>query len=88
MNKTIHKYAIMITSHQQIAIPSGAEIIKAGLDPNAQPSIWAIVDTDAEKVFSEVFVKGTGIPLYDVTEASYVDTFNQGQFVLHVFIKQ
>lgn len=59
--KTIHKYTIYADKKKcWVEMPSGAEIIKVGLQ-SGQIRIWAIVDTEVEAKNLRLFhVIGTG----------------------------
>jgi len=83
--KTIYKYPIAIIEEQEITMPQGAEVIHAGLDPQGNPCVWALVDTRNEPEPVSIVVYGTGNPVsYYPNE--HVGSFNHGPFVWHVFL--
>lgn len=81
--KTIYKYKIEILDEQNISMPLGAKIIHAGLDPQGQTCVWALVDTNLKTEYREIYVRGTG---HDINnDFAHVGSFVSGQFVWHVF---
>ena len=81
---TIWKFPIEITDEQEVSMPWGARIIHAGLDPAGVPSVWAIVEPgNTDKSREGISIRGTGHPLPD--SATYLNSFNHGPFVWHVF---
>jgi hypothetical protein len=82
--KTIYKYPIQIIDRQEIEIHSGAEIIKAGLDPKGNFCIWAIVSTESMTHKKPIWVVGTGNP-FPRGATKHIDSFNVGPFVWHIF---
>jgi len=83
--KTIYKYPIAITEEQEITMPQGAEVIHAGVDPQGNPCVWAMVDTRNEPEPMSILVYGTGAPMA-YTPERHVGSFNDGPFVWHVFL--
>lgn len=83
---TIWKYPIV--QHQVLAIPGFQRFLAVGLqEPNADwsegtPTVWAIVDPEADKEAIEVWITMTGGP---VVEGEYLGTFQSDWFVGHVF---
>lgn len=61
--KTIWTFRFGITDFQQLAVPVGAEPLYAGLDADARPSLWCLVDDKAAKEPLDLFVVGTGNPM-------------------------
>ena len=85
--KTIYKYQLNTPiSVQGIEMPKGAEIIKVGNQFDLI-TIWAIVDTEAEKELVEINVFGRGHEMYtnEKTERQYLDSVFIGPLVWHVF---
>ena len=82
---TIWKFPIMITGYQVVMLQKGANIIKAGLDPNDVPCLWAIVDESKERTEQvNIYVHGTGFQIG--RGEKYIGSFNQNHtFVWHVF---
>ena len=81
--KTIWKYTLNITDHQAINIPINEELLSVQIQ-HGQPQLWALVDPEEER--SEVFIRiyGTGHSI-DQENLEYIDTFQAGPLVFHVF---
>ena len=81
-----------------VLIPDGFIPLKIGgqeFDNNDIPVLWAIVDTDNEMKEVEFSTIGTGIDAGKQTELilkdnswSYIDTYQIGNFVGHVFYEK
>lgn len=84
--KTIYKYPIKITDRQYIVMPFGGRALKVGLDPQGQPYIWALVDTTQSEAKYHLAMYGTGHECLAPAD-DYFDSFNQGSFVWHVFMR-
>jgi len=81
--KTVFKYPIEITEHQQIEMPSGSELRYIDIDPNGVPCIWAVVNTDSPIILADIYIYGTGHPI--PAGRNYLKSFQQGSKVYHVF---
>jgi thioredoxin reductase len=82
---TIYKYQLEIVDEQTLELPYDSTFIHVGLDPNGLPCIWATVDTEQQgRSVKTIFIVGTGRPIPDAA-FFYLNSFNQGQFVWHVF---
>lgn len=80
-NLTIWKYPI--GQRQILAIPGFQRFLAVGVqNPGDTPTVWAIVDPEADKEAIEVWITVTGGP---VAEGEYLGTFQSGWFVGHVF---
>jgi len=78
----IFKYEV---DHEKIPIPYKSRILKAGLDIHGKLCIWILVDETSEyNALLTVVVVGTGHPVPD--GYTYVDTYNEGPFVWHIFV--
>ena len=82
--KTIHKFPFSIFNHFGISLPKDAVILSAQMQ-DEQPCIWALVDTEQEIEKREFILFGTGHPIYHIDELKYVATFQQAEFVWHLF---
>jgi hypothetical protein len=84
--KTIWKFPLALVSPYQITMPKGAEILTVQRQGDAA-CIWAIVDPNADRERRVFEVFGTGQPMHDGigVEREYVNTFQQGPYVWHVF---
>lgn len=77
--RTIFKYPVL---QEPQWIPNGATILHAGLDPQDVPCVWAMVDSEAEKIRRDIRIIGTG---WDTPENFiHIGTFIAGPFVWHV----
>jgi hypothetical protein len=67
-------------------MPKGAEILTVQRQGN-MACIWAIVDPNADRERRVFEVFGTGQSMHDDmgVEREYVNTFQQGPYVWHVF---
>lgn len=87
---TIYKYPIDIAQRQEIVLPHDAEILRAELDPLGMPCVWAKImkgpNVPPEKRILRIFATGQ-----DITDLAgdhhYLNSFNQGPFVWHVFVQ-
>jgi len=78
----IFKYEV---DHEKILVPYKSRILKAGRDPTGKLCIWILIDETSEcNVPLRTIVVGTG---HDVPDGyTYVDTYNEGPFVWHIFV--
>ena len=70
-------------------MPRGAQIIKVAMQMGA-PTIWAIVDPNADRELRNFFVVGTGLELPApggtlLTKDYYVGTVFDESYVWHIF---
>ncbi len=83
--RTVYKYPFGILDHQIINLPVMFQPVHVGTDPQGQPCLWAIVNTDIVPTPHTLYVRGTGHPVPE--DFRYmVGSFIQDQFVWHVFI--
>jgi hypothetical protein len=93
MNKRIFKYSLVKYGFEKsttLHIPKGGEVLTVQRDEkNNQPSLWILVDPDAdleERTF-ELFGAGDDVG-YDMgIERNYIGTYQyqKGEFIGHVF---
>lgn len=87
----IYKYPIDITDSQTIHIKGFRQILHAGLDPAGRACVWCMVDLfpDTDYVRGvEIFIVGTGNPMSEEQIcANYLNSFNQNEFIWHIFWK-
>jgi hypothetical protein len=79
MNNVIYKYEIDTI----VVMPKGAEILSVQMQ-HSKPHLWAIVNDNnelEERIFNIV---GTGWEM-DFNNNKYIDTFQDGNLVWHVF---
>jgi hypothetical protein len=85
---TVYKYQITIEGDFTISLPYNYRILKVGCVNNV-PFIWALVNTENEKIDIKFVIYGTGheivpIPGYDL---KHIETFKQysGELIWHLF---
>jgi hypothetical protein len=94
MNKTIWKFSTLVEGtflgKFSLQMPKGAQILSLQVDQkNNHPTIWALVDpnADVEERYFELF--GTGTEVYEDMgiERKYIGTYQyqRGEFVGHLF---
>lgn len=83
--KTIWKYQLALTDGQQVlAMPKGARILHLGYQ-NQVPTLWAEVDSEADKEPRYFQIHGTGHPV--ANGGTYLGTVQASSsiFVWHVY---
>ena len=84
--QVIYKYPIKMPGYNAMSLPENYKILKLGYDANDIPCVWALVETDNEKVDFDITLVGTGWPLDINPEiATYIDTIVDGPYVWHAF---
>ena len=79
--KTIWKFPLQgLTT--QLEMPYQARILSLQIQ-DGKPTLWAEVDTEAERETRTFQIKGTGHPLSDLE--FYVGTFQDPPFVWHLY---
>jgi hypothetical protein len=79
--KKIYKYEL--TSQDcTLKLPKGAEILTVKLQ-NTTPTLWALVDPEAELEARHICIVGTGWDVED--NMKYITTYIDGYFVWHIF---
>jgi hypothetical protein len=71
-----------------IKMPKGAEILTVQVDEkNNHPTIWALVDTEADVEYRNFVLVGTGNPIGTLVDKKYIGTYQyqRGEFVGHIF---
>lgn len=86
----IWKYTLEITDRQTIELPAARYFLHAGQQgegPYGDLCLWFMIDPDAKKVTKTILIYGTGHPLRDEDEISYLASvvMGSGQLVWHVF---
>ncbi len=86
MTKVVWKYTLAETAECTIDIPLNAEILTVKRQ-DTNICLWALVDSDTQKIKRHFRVYGTGEPIRD-SNIRYVGTatfFQNNDLVLHVF---
>lgn len=81
--KTVWKWPLVLTDAQVLPVPAGAQPLTVQMQ--GPPTLWALVDTDANTRPFEVRIVGTGNRGPDVTGFTYLGTVQDRIFVWHVF---
>ncbi len=84
--KSVWKFELPITDRFSIPMPVGARLLNVETQ-NEQPCLWALVDPAAEKEGRQFRLAGTGHPINNPDELSYVGTcmMRGGGLVWHLF---
>lgn len=82
--KTIYKYQITICDRQEIEIPRFSEILHVQMQSGSW-YVWVLVDTDEPMVKKRLRVFGTGHEIPKEEDLYYVMTFQQAEFMWHLF---
>lgn len=82
--RTIWKYELEITDHQQIKMP-GPAVPMAVMKQGNRVCLWAEVDPSLKDNIYEVFIVGTGRPVPQFSNAKYTGSVIDGPFVWHVW---
>lgn len=97
MTATVYRYPLAVTDRQVISMPEGATILKVarrdghtvvlGVGAHEAVELWALVDPDAPMRERVIRAAGTGHPMPDAAELTYLDTVQvrNGQLVFHFF---
>lgn len=83
MKHRIWKYTFEIADSFFLSLPAGARILHAECQQGA-PTLWALVDPDAELRARKFRIIGTGHPI-DQKGLTHIATFQQQPFVWHLF---
>ena len=84
--KAIWKYPFEIADEIVLAMPGGAGVLSVQMQGNT-PTLWALVDTDAQRELRSFVVWGIGHE-HNTAPGSYVGTIQEGQFAWHIFEKR
>ena len=88
--KTIYKYPIEVTDEQTLTLPVNAQILTVQTQWDS-PCLWAMIDPE-EKQTEQVAIRvyGTGQPVSDSENLTYIGTVQMlsGQLVFHIFREQ
>lgn len=83
---TIHKYTLGMADTQTVRMHEGARLLSVQVQHDVA-CLWALVDTDREKVSRKLEIRGTGHDCERLQLAAYVGTFqvDDGDLVFHLF---
>lgn len=80
----IYKYELHVTDTQTIEIPKSAEMLCVQMQ-RGNPCLWVLVDPEYIKEKVNIRIFGTGNPIHESNSLEYIDTFQEGALVFHVF---
>lgn len=88
--KAVWKFPIEITDDFELELPAGAEILYVDSQRDTEVNMWALVDTEAPKMFRKFHLAGTGYHIdeaLNLTKANHVASFQMqgGALVFHLF---
>lgn len=87
--KTIYKYKLEPNKNDKhessISIHDSYELLTFGYDGNGDLCLWAIVNTDNDKVICKFFIVLTGEPFPSIQFYRYIKTVINKQYVGHIF---
>ena len=84
--KKVYKYKLAITDDQIVDLPASAKILHVENGDFYEISLWALVDPEESVDGRHIHIAGTGHPILDADQLSYVGTtFHPGNLVFHVF---
>ena len=83
---TIHKYTFEPSGEITLRMPKGAQVLSFQ-NQNDTPTIWAMANSEAEKVDINFMIFGTGHKIPDEPHLLYIGTaqFYNGRLVWHLF---
>lgn len=82
--RTIYKYPLEITDHQEISIHAGAELLDIQVQ-NGSIYLWCMVNPNQSMRKYYFRVLGTGQPIESEFNVPYLATVQTGRFVWHIF---
>jgi len=82
--KSIYKYPFDVESNFEITMSINSQILSVQVQNNI-PCIWALGETGNAAVTRQFILFGTGHPIYNSDELKYIGTFQQDEFVWHLF---
>ncbi len=85
--RTIYKYPALLEDYFEVTMPVGARILTVQIQ-YGEPQMWALVNPSFQNKIYRFRLVGTGHPIQDNEELSYIDTFQMmnGGLVLHLFL--
>lgn len=84
--KTVWKYQLETADAIKVAMPVNAEILAIQMQ-YGRPCLWALVDDELPKEVRTFAIFGTGNPIPNFNDMTYIGTYQQftGQLVFHCF---
>ena len=85
--KAVYKYPVdSIRQPVYVDIPKGGTVLSVGKQPHGSHVLWALVDTDIERIYSRVFyIAYTGEVLPPEFSWVYINTYTSEGLVYHAF---
>ena len=70
----VYKYPLMSENIQKIAMPTGAQVLEAGLDEDNRICVWAIIDpTEKVQEYHRIFAMMTGETFPETLEKGLIN---------------
>jgi len=82
---SIYKYPFSISNAFTLGLPRGAQILSVQVQ-DAQPVLWAMVDTEEVVQLREFRVFGTGQPMPDLPRVDFLATIQMDFLCWHIFV--
>jgi hypothetical protein len=84
--KTIWKFNVTMEDTFEVKMPKGAQVLTVQ-EQYDEPQMWVVVDTEAPKEKRRFRLVGTGHPIDEKLNLSYIGTFqlDHGEFMGHLF---
>ena len=79
----IYKYPLRLVHRQTIALPPEGKVLSIQIQ-NHIPCLWAMLQSETPTRSTDIVIVGTGCA-FDNTGLEYIDTFQIGISVWHVF---
>ena len=83
--RQVWKFPVKQWTINKLDMPSGAEVVHFGPDPEGTMSFWAVVEPDVKPCRRVFYVVGTGRDVEDGSK--YIGSVNDAPFVWHLFEK-
>jgi len=82
----IYKYSLGVTmgGRSEVYLPKGATFLDVQLQDDI-PTLWALIDTDADYEIVKLLTTGTGMYLPPEPIGEHIATYQDGGLVWHVF---
>lgn len=86
MTTRIFKYPLEATDVQYLELPARAQFLTVQVQ-NGIPCLWALVDPTQKKELRRIRTIGTGHPIENDFDSTYLATYQLPGLVFHVFYR-
>ena len=85
--RMVYKYPVLLENYFEVTMPVGARILTVQIQ-NSEPQMWVLINPSFQNKIYRFRLVGTGHPIQDNEELSYIDTFQMrnGGLVFHLFL--